>query len=153
MGQEEQDMRERLQNLLAAGLGTGLIALLILGVFTLLALFGGGVMSLFGLEYVSVGSFLLFFLLSALAGFPLELLASALPRALFSLGRLSRRAAILLFLLLDTLSSCLSMSVLDWLIDGVWASPRAILAVSLAFALLSLSDFREKLSRDARRSP
>ena len=137
-------MRKRPQDFLAPFLGYGLITLLVLAILAGIAIFGGTVMTLLGLQYESVGSILLFFGITALAGFPLELMASALPKALLSLGKITPKAAKLLGFLLDTGATALVMAAVDSWMPSIEATPVSILAVSLLLALPSVEKNRRK---------
>ena len=128
--------------LLALGLLGGLIALE--------ALVFSGLLRLLGFQYRSLGWLVLYLLASAALGLPLELLTNGLARALFKLGRLTRRQANLLFIPLDTLCSCFIFRLVDLLMDPVAATGLSILALSLLFALLSQPIGRE---RGERRGP
>ena len=74
-------MKEKLKKLLAGLLGSGIMILLLFGTFAVVALVGGNVMRLFGFRYDSVGQLLLYFLLGELIGLPLDLISTALPKA------------------------------------------------------------------------
>ena len=65
---------------------------------SVVAIFCGAVMKLFGFSYHSPGSAILFFIIAAVISCPLNLLVSALIGMLFSLGRLPRPAAVLLYI-------------------------------------------------------
>ena len=120
--------------------GFALSAALLLAVFAGVVLLGGGLMKLFGFEYASKGSLFLFFLLTALAGFPLEVLAQALPKALLQMELLSRTAARVLFVVLDTAVTVAAMFLVDGAMKSVYAPFPAILAVALVMALTSVKD-------------
>ena len=97
-------------------------------------------MRLFGFEYASGGSLFLFFLLTALAGLPLEVLAQALPKALLQMELLSRTAARALFVVVDTAVTVAAMLLVDGAMRSVYAPFPAILAVALGMALTSVKD-------------
>lgn len=120
--------------------GFALSAALLLAVFAVVVFLGGGLMRLFGFEYSSKGSLFLFFLLTALAGFPLEVLAQALPKALLQMELLSRTAARVLFVVLDTAVTVAAMLLVDGAMRSVYAPLPAILAVALVMALTSVKD-------------
>ncbi len=80
-------MKEKLKKLLAGLLGSGIMVLLLFGTFAVVALVGGNVMRLFGFHYESVGQLLLYFLLGELLGLPLDLFSTALPKALYHMGK------------------------------------------------------------------
>lgn len=48
------------------------------------AIFGGALMKIFGFTYQSVGSIILFFTVSGMLSFPIELFVKAIPKVLFS---------------------------------------------------------------------
>ena len=124
------------------GIGAGL--LILFSVIAVLSVFGGAVMHLFGFEYRSVGSAVLFFVLAALAGFPAEIAAKAVPKALLSLGRLSVRQAKALFILLDMAVTMVSMAVIDALMDSVTTTFFSVFVIALVLAVFSVSEIGEK---------
>lgn len=128
-----------MKKLLTAILGYAIILLLVLAVLVPLTFLCGGLMRLLGFTYDSPGSFLLFFVICALCGFPLEIFSKAFPKA----GLLGARGEKILFLILDAASTTVVMLVIDDLMDSVHATDLSILAVAVALAFLSL-DNREK---------
>ena len=72
-------MKEKLKELAGALLGYSVVAVVILAVIALIAVVSGSIMRLFGFEYESVWSIILFFIIVMIVGFPLEVLSSALP--------------------------------------------------------------------------
>ena len=115
--------------LLALGLMGGLIALE--------ALVFSGLLKLLGFQYRSLGWLVLYLLASAALGLPLELLTNGLVRALYKLGKATRRQANLLFIPLDTLCSFFIFWLVDACMDAVTATGLSILVLALIFALLS----------------
>ena len=115
--------KEKVITLLSCGL-------LITIVLSVLALLSGAVMKLFGFEYKSVGSVILFFIVAAILSYPLSLIASALPKALLSLNKLSIQEA-----------------KTDYFMPSVSVKDISIVVVALIFALLGMSDI-EKRSKD-----
>lgn len=75
---------------------------LLISILSILALLSGAVMKVFGFEYRSIGSIVLFFIIAAILSYPIGLIASAFPKALLSVNKVSRQTAILLYLFLDT---------------------------------------------------
>ena len=132
-----------MKKLLAAVLGYAIILLLVLAVLVPLTFLCGGLMRLLGFTYDSPGSFLLFFVICAVCGFPLEIFSKAFPKAMRTLGLLGARGEKILFLILDAASTTVVMLVIDDLMDSVHATNLSILAVAIALAFLSL-DNREK---------
>lgn len=53
-------------------------------IVSLVALFGGSLMKMFGFTYQSIGSIILFFTISGILAFPIELFVKAIPKVLFS---------------------------------------------------------------------
>ena len=123
-------MKEKLITvLLALGLMGGLIALE--------ALVFSGLLQLLGFQYRSLGWLVLYLLISAALGLPLELFTNGLARALYRLGKATRRQANLLFIPLDTLCSFFIFWLVDACMDAVTATGLSILVLALLFALLS----------------
>ena len=115
--------------LIAIGLIGALIALEALAL--------SGLLRLLGFQYRSLGWLVLYLLASAALSLPLELLTNGLVRALYKLGKLTRRQANLFFIPLDTLCSCFIFRLVDACMDAVTATGLSILALALVFALLS----------------
>ena len=70
--------------------GIGLILLILLAILTALAIFGGSIMHLFGFRYLSVGKAILFFVVATVVSYPINLIAGALPDALYHLNKITR---------------------------------------------------------------
>ena len=142
-------MKKSWKALLADLLGGGILVLLVFGILAVLALVSGTLMGFLGFRYESFGSLLLYFLF--VTGLPLDLVASALPRSLVFLKRLSPGAGLILFVVLDILSTVLPMSLGDVLMERVSASATSILVVALLCTVTSIKEFQEKLRRDQER--
>ena len=136
---------------LADLLGGGILVLLVFGILAVLALVSGTLMGFLGFRYESFGNLLLYFLFVLLTGLPLDLVASALPRSLVFLKRLSPGAGLILFVVLDILATVLPMSLGDVLMEHVSASGTSILVVALLCTVTSIKEFQEKLRRDQER--
>ena len=132
--------KEKVITLLSCGL-------LITIVLSVLALLSGAVMKLFGFEYKSVGSVILFFIVAAILSYPLSLIASALSKALLSLNKLSIQEAKLLYVFLDTFATYWGLRITDYFMPSVSVKDISIVVVALIFALLGMSDI-EKQSKD-----
>lgn len=137
-------LKERMKKLCTAAIAYGLIVGIIVAIVAMIAYFGGAVMKVFGFEYESPGSIVLFFLFTAIAGFPAETIAKAFPRALLSLEKITVRGAKVLFVILDTAVTAVSMAIVDYFMDSVTATDASILVISLILALLSREDFDER---------
>lgn len=57
------------------------------GALSFIALISGAVMKLFGFQYESVGSVILFFIIATILSFPCNLISTALPKALYTLKK------------------------------------------------------------------
>lgn len=57
-----------------------LFAVLFGGVLSVIALFGGMIMKIFGFEYKSKGNLILFFIIATFVSYPLSLIAETLPK-------------------------------------------------------------------------
>ena len=123
----------------------GISALLLIAIVSVLALFGGFIMKFFGFQYDSLPSIILFFVFTGLLGFPIEVIAMITPRALLSHHKLSLTAAKVLFTILDSASTVLVMTTVDFAMDSVKASGLAILVIAVIIALSSMSDVKPKI--------
>jgi len=122
--------------------------LIVLGIIvfivSLVALFGGALMKMFGFTYQSIGSIILFFTISGILAFPIELFVKAIPKVLFShFKKINVLEAKILFVVLDTLLSMTMFSAVDYFMKSVSATPVALFAVSLVMALLCMNDVIE----------
>lgn len=84
---------EKIKQIFASACGFFITIGIIIGIVAVIAIIGGSIMHLFGFEYRSIGQLILFFVIVAVVGFPLELFAKAFPEAMLSLGRLSLQDA------------------------------------------------------------
>ena len=112
-------------------LGFIICVAVVLGIVSVIALVGG-----------SIGKIILFFLIFAIVGFPMEVFAQALPNALLSLDRISFMSAKVLFVFLDTTATTIAMVVVDHFMKSVSASLLSILVVAFLFAITSLDEVK-----------
>lgn len=141
-------MKEKIKKLAVSVLGYSIIAGIILIIIAAIAIISGSIMRIFGFEYKSVGSIILFFVVVMVVGFPLDILSSAFPRALVSSGWSTENQGIVFFVILDTLFTAVSMALADYFMDSVSVSDLAILIISFLFAVTSIKDFREEVRKD-----
>ena len=99
-------------------------------------------MTMFGFEFTSVKSIILFFIVVSILGFPLEILAKSLPKAMLSVNKISLLKAKIIFVIMDTCSTVITMKIVDNKMDGVSATNLSILVISFIFAILSISDLK-----------
>lgn len=122
--------------------GYGLVVAIIIDIVSIIAIFGGSIMTMFGFEYTSVKSIILFFIVVSILGFPLETLAKSLPKAMLSINKISLIKAKILFVIMDTCSTAITMKIVDNKMDDVSATNLSILVISFIFAILSISDLK-----------
>ena len=136
-------MINKLKKILEPIIGYGIVFLVLIAVISVIAILGGGIMRLFGFEYTSVKSIIIFFTIVTIVGFPIETLALSFPKALLSLDKITIKLAKILFVILDTLSTMLTMSLIDYFMGSVSASDISIFVISFIIALLSMKDLNE----------
>ena len=70
--------------------------------------------------------------------YPINLIAGALPDALYHLNKITRIQAMILYLLLDTGATALGLLCVDYFMDSVSATGISVFVVSLFFALVDI---------------
>ena len=125
------------RNLWGAILGGIAAGALILGILAAVILAEAGLLHLLGVRYAAFGWLIVYVLLAAVLGLPLELFTNGLAGALFRLGWATRRQANLLYIPLDALCSTLVLWAVDLLMPQVEANDLAILVTGLLSALCS----------------
>ena len=81
-----------------------IVLALMIVIISIIAVLGGAVMKIFGLEYDSIWNIIVFFVIMALLSFPAGLVAEALPKVLYKeFHKLTAGQAKGLYLVLDTL--------------------------------------------------
>lgn len=136
-------MINKLKKILEPIIGYGIVFIVLIAVISVIAILGGGIMRLFGFEYTSVKSIIIFFTIVTIVGFPIETIALSFPKALLSLDKITIKLAKILFVILDTLSTMLTMSLIDYFMGSVSASDISIFVISFIIALLSMKDLNE----------
>ena len=136
-------MINKLKKILEPIIGYGIVFIVLIAVISVIAILGGGIMRLFGFEYTSVKSIIIFFTIVTIVGFPIETLALSFPKALLSLDKITIKLAKILFVILDTLSTMLTMSLIDYFMGSVSTSDISIFVISFIIALLSMKDLNE----------
>lgn len=117
---------------------------IIIAIISVVAIFGGALMKIFGFTYQSVGSIILFFIVSGILAFPIELFVKAIPKVLFShFKKISAFEAKVIFVVLDTSLSMIMMSLVDYFMKNVSATSVSLFVVSLVMALLCMNDVTE----------
>lgn len=135
---------EKIKSILGKSIGFLIIIGVIVAIVSLLALFGGALMTLFGFTYHSISSILLFFIISGILAFPVELFVKAIPKVLFSrFKKISAVEAKTLFVVLDTFLSMAIFSLVDHFMKSVSATQLSLFVVSLVMSLLCMNDVAE----------
>ncbi len=97
-------------------------------------------MRMFGFEYESVGSIILFFVIATIISYPFSMIAMVLPKIFLSLGKVSKQMAILFYIILDTFATFYGLRVVDYFMQSVSATDISIAIVSLIIALFGIND-------------
>ena len=119
-------------------------ALLIIIVLAIIAIFSGAIMRLLGFEYESVGGFILYFIIASVVSYPINLIAGALPKALLNLDRITRKIAVCMYVLLDTIATFYGFYIVDYFMPSVSANTISLIVLALVFALFGISDIKKK---------
>ena len=137
-------MEEKIRKMLGVALGSTVMCLIVFGVFAVIALVGGNLMALFGFRYDGIGSLLLFFLLGAVVGLPLEVFSSAFPRALYAVGKISRWGAKALYNPLDSLFTMGSFWLIDQWMESVSATGLSLCIIGFCMSVATMPFKKEK---------
>ena len=121
-----------------------LCGLLFVGVLSIIALLGGAIMKIFGFEYESIGSIILFFVIATIISYPFSLIAEVLPKVVLSFGKLPKQMDILFYIILDTFATFYGLRVVDYFMQSVSATDISIIIVSLILALFGINDVDKK---------
>ena len=78
------------------------------------------------------------------------MIASAFPKALFSLDKVYMSTTIVLYLILDTVATFWGLKITDYCMQTISTENISIFVISLSFALLGVSDIK-KISHDEER--
>ena len=111
---------------------------------SIIAVISGTIMRVFGFQYESVGSIALFFIIATAMSFPLNLMAGGLPKALYELERISKKSALILYILLDTIATSVGLKIVDYYMQSVSATTTSIIVISFLLALSGKDDFKDK---------
>lgn len=118
--------------------------MIFMGMLSIIALVCGVIMRFLGFQYESAGSIVLFFTIATVISYPLNLVAGALPKALYELKRISKLCALVLYLILDTTATSLGLTAVDNCMSSVSATTISIVIISFLLALLGKDDFKDK---------
>ena len=141
-------MLEKIKNIIGKSIGFLIIVGIIVAIVLVIAIFGGTLMKLFGFTYQSVGSIILFFVISGILAFPIELFVKAIPKVLFlHFKKINELEAKIMFVVLDTLLSMVMFSTVDYFMKSVSATPISLFIVSFVMSLLCMNDAIENKDR------
>ena len=139
---------EKIKNIIGKSIGFLIIVGIIVAIVSVIAIFGGALMKLFGFTYQSVGSIILFFVISGILAFPIELFVKAIPKVLFlHFKKINELEAKIMFVVLDTLLSMVMFSTVDYFMKSVSATPISLFIVSFVMSLLCMNDAIENKDR------
>ena len=129
-------MLKRIKNTLGNFVGFLIMIGIIVAIISLVAVFGGALMTMFGFTYQSVGSIILFFAVSGILAFPIELFVKAIPKVLFShFKKINAFEAKVIFVVLDTTLSMIMLSLVDYYMKNVSATSVSLFVVSVVVKL------------------
>lgn len=120
-----------------------LCILFLLLVFSLVAVFYGGVMSCFGFEYRSLWSLLLFFMVTGFITFPVEALYTYSIKQAINMEKISQTKGKILFCLFDFISNFLAMVLVEHVMDSISANLLGFATGALLFSLTSVGDIKK----------
>lgn len=136
-------MIKKLKTILKTTVGCGCSSFILFIIIVIITILAGSLMRVFGFEYYSIWSAILYFIIVSIASFPLELLIDAFSKILLEFKIINKKTQITLFVILDTLNTSVVMSIVDYFMDSIYASDLAIFILSLVLALLSIKDYKE----------
>ena len=125
-----------------------LFAILFVALVSVIAIFGGAIMKLFGFEYRTVWSIVLYFIIVSIVSFPFDFLVAAIPRVLLAYRKIKKQVAIALYLVLDIMLSYIGFSLIDYFMDSVSATDISILVLAIIFSLFGIKDVDKKLKNE-----
>lgn len=131
-------MKEKFKKIIEPIFGFGLAAIIITAIISVIAIFGGAIMKLFGFKYNSIGSIILYFIVVTIVGFPVDIILRVFSKVLISIGQLYKNTGKILFVVLDTMGTCIVMAIVDYFMKSVSATDLAILVISFIIAIFSI---------------
>jgi len=131
-------LKSILEFVLGYGFSIGFIALIVLAIFSIIVIFSFLIMRFFGFKYESIGSIILFFVIVSIIGIPIEIFANSLPKALLSLKKISIKSAKILFVILSSSATIITMNVVDYFMASVSATDSSIVILAFILALVEL---------------
>ncbi len=121
------------------------IIIAVLAVITVLALFGGVYMHLFGFQYETVASLVLYFILVSIISLPLESLSNFLTDILIRAG-IAKEAYGLFYIFFDVTTCFIAMSIVDYFMLSIVSTKLSILLFAITMSLITVYFERKGLS-------
>lgn len=118
-------------------IGVILGTILIIVLLSIFSIFGGLIMKLFGFQYESIGSVAHFFIIVGVLGYPLDVMANSLTKALLALNKINTAFAKILFIFLDTIFTIVTMKFVDYFMESVLATDISIFIIALIIAFIT----------------
>lgn len=126
----------------------GMISILLIAI-AVVGLICGGIMIIFGFRYNSIWSIILYFIIVTIIGFPSEMIIKAFSQLLEEHKKIKdKKLVIILFVILDTLGTAITMKIVDYLMNSVEASNLAIIVIAFLIAITSIDkdNINEKIA-------
>ena len=118
-------------------LGYFIIIIAVLAVITLLALFGGVYMHLFGFQYETVASLVLFFIIVSIISVPLESFSLFITNILIQIG-IAKEAYGVFYIVLDVSTCFITMNVVDCFMPSIVSTKLSILIFALTMSFITV---------------
>ena len=122
------------------GINIILVSVLILIIFIGVAFSSTFVMKIFGFEFQSIKSVILFFAGVVILSIPLDLITKALPNVLLLRNKVSIPFAKLLYIFLDMIATILVMTLIDYYMDSISIRFVAIVIIGFLLSLPCVND-------------
>lgn len=130
-------MWNKIKHLLMPFLGYLIILSCILAVITILALFGGVYMHLFGFQYESVPSLVLYFIIVSVISLPLEAFSNFLTNLMIHIG-VAKKSYGLFYIFIDACSCFVVMQIVDFFMPSIVSSKLSIILFALTMSLITI---------------
>lgn len=138
-------MNEKLKRYIAGAIAIAILVAIILGIISALGVFSGAIMLYFGLQYDSIWSIILFFIVATIISYPISMLAEMIPNVLYGeFGKVTLVQARVIYLVLDTVATAIGLVIVDQFMDSISAPFAAIVVASFVLAVLSVWDIGKR---------
>ncbi len=128
---------DKLKKIFENIVGSIFVILFLLLLLTIISVFYGSIMKVFGLQYDSFGSVVLFIIITEIVSLPGDLIFSnGLSLSLLHSDMIGKLGAKVIYALCSTSINIFSMLIVDYFMDSVTVSPVSVLIISVIAALL-----------------